>query len=282
MVTWLASQGAVQYAVTARGNNSSVGCQTSDLTCSLDNLACGHQYTVQVMALDDNCSSVPSEAVLFDTGTKRKTNTSWFGWLFYLTASLLNVLSSLSAPCPPQNVSAAVNCSSNDLIVSWDASRGAEHVSVYVISDSGPTTQSCSAAGASCTISGLTCGEVLSVDVTSVRGSCLSQPSQTLNVHSGKKQNKMKSPCREIISPVLCYKTLCFFSPVPASRNLRLPGLRDQLCLDILGRCRRRRQLLSGSCEWAGLHGQLLHVLQQHLRGGGPGVWRAVQFHRHR
>lgn len=70
MVSWLASRGAVQYAVTARGNNSSVGCQTSDLTCRLDNLACGHQYTVQVMAMDDNCSSVPSEAILFNTGTK--------------------------------------------------------------------------------------------------------------------------------------------------------------------------------------------------------------------
>lgn len=110
------------------------------------------------------------------------------------------MLSSLAAPCPPQNISAVVNCSSNDMMISWDAFRGGDNVLVSVSADSGSITQSCSSA-ALCTISNLTCGEMLSIQVTSVRGSCLSQPSQTLSVRSGTKFCKTNHHVEESVHP---------------------------------------------------------------------------------
>lgn len=68
VVSWSASRGAVQYSVTARGSHSNDSCQTSGLNCSLNSLTCGSQYTVEVVAISDNCSSIPSQAVLFKSG----------------------------------------------------------------------------------------------------------------------------------------------------------------------------------------------------------------------
>lgn len=72
LVSWSASLGAVQYAVTAPSNHNNVSCQTSDLTCNLDSLTCGSSYTVQVVAMDDNCSSIPSQALIFNTGNHHR------------------------------------------------------------------------------------------------------------------------------------------------------------------------------------------------------------------
>lgn len=68
LVSWAASLGAVQYAVTAHSNHSNATCQTSDLTCHLGSLACGNLYTLQVVAMDENCSSIPSQPLIFSTG----------------------------------------------------------------------------------------------------------------------------------------------------------------------------------------------------------------------
>lgn len=68
LVSWAASLGAVQYAVTAHSNHSNATCQTSDLTCHLGSLACGNLYSLQVVAMDETCSSIPSQALIFSTG----------------------------------------------------------------------------------------------------------------------------------------------------------------------------------------------------------------------
>lgn len=74
LVSWSASRGAVQYSVTARSSHSNTSCQTSDLSCRLKNLTCGSSYTVQVAAMDDNCSSIPSQVVAFNSGETYTTN----------------------------------------------------------------------------------------------------------------------------------------------------------------------------------------------------------------
>ena len=74
LVSWSASRGALQYSVTARGSHSNVSCQTSDLSCSLGNLTCGSSYTVQVAAMDGSCSSVPSQAVVLNSGETNNNN----------------------------------------------------------------------------------------------------------------------------------------------------------------------------------------------------------------
>lgn len=68
LMSWSASRGAAQYLVTAHGSHSNDSCQTSDLSCSLDNLTCGNRYTVQVVAMDDICSTIPSQALILDSG----------------------------------------------------------------------------------------------------------------------------------------------------------------------------------------------------------------------
>ncbi|XP_071348392.1 LOW QUALITY PROTEIN: pneumococcal serine-rich repeat protein-like [Trachinotus anak] len=155
VVSWSASRGALQYSVTARSSHSNVSCHTSDLNCSLDNLTCGSRYSVQVVAIDDSCSSVPTQA-----------------WI-------LN-----SAPCPPQNMSAQFSCSSNDLTISWDAVREADHFLVSVIAENGGIIESCNTTNTACSISNVTCGKTFSAQVVSVRGDCRSQHSQTHSITS--------------------------------------------------------------------------------------------------
>uniref|UniRef100_A0A8D3EA47 Fibronectin type-III domain-containing protein n=2 Tax=Scophthalmus maximus TaxID=52904 RepID=A0A8D3EA47_SCOMX len=153
LVSWSASRGAVQYSVTARSSHSNTSCQTSDLSCRLKNLTCGSSYTVQVAAMDDNCSSIPSQVVAFNSG-----------------------------PCPPQNVSAQFNCSSNDMTISWDAIREADHFLVSVVG--GGVSESCNTTSTACSLSNVTCGKTLNVHVTSVRGDCRSRHSQSHSILS--------------------------------------------------------------------------------------------------
>ncbi|CAJ1072098.1 unnamed protein product%2C partial [Xyrichtys novacula] len=157
-VSWSPSRGAVQYYVTAHSSHGNISRQTSDHSYSLNNLACGSQYTVQVVAMDDNCSSVPSQAVLFN-----------------------------SAPCPPENVSAEVCCWSNNMNISWDAMRDADHYLVSVIGGNGDR-ESCNTTDTVCSISNVTCGNTFSVQVSSIRGQCRSRHSQTHNI--------MSAPCQ--------------------------------------------------------------------------------------
>ena len=70
LVSWSASRGAVRYSVTAHSSHGNVSCRASDPSCRLDNLLCGNRYTVQVVAMDDNCSSIQSEALTFDSGRR--------------------------------------------------------------------------------------------------------------------------------------------------------------------------------------------------------------------
>lgn len=75
VVSWAASQGAVKYSVMAHSahvNNDS--CQTSGLSCNLNNLTCGSLYTVQVVAMGDSCSSVPSWPLKFNSSKKNNTS----------------------------------------------------------------------------------------------------------------------------------------------------------------------------------------------------------------
>ncbi|XP_065810044.1 receptor-type tyrosine-protein phosphatase beta-like [Labrus bergylta] len=159
VMSWSASRGAVKYSVTAIGRHNNVSCLSSDLSCSLGNLTCGSRYTAQVAAMDDNCSSIPSQAVMFN-----------------------------SAPCPPENVSAEVSCWSNSMNISWNAMREADHYLVSVIADSGGNHESCNTTDTACSISNVTCGNAFSVQVSSIRGSCRSQHSHTHNI--------MSAPCQ--------------------------------------------------------------------------------------
>lgn len=69
-VSWSPSRGALRYSVLANSSHSDDSCTASDLSC----LACGANYTVQVVAKDDRCSSLPSLPVHFESGKKRSAS----------------------------------------------------------------------------------------------------------------------------------------------------------------------------------------------------------------
>ncbi|XP_029309572.1 fibronectin type III domain-containing protein 7-like isoform X2 [Cottoperca gobio] len=102
----------------------------------------------------DNCSSIPSQVLIFN-----------------------------SAPCPPQNVSAEVNCLSNDLTISWDAIKEADHFLVSVIAENGGKSEYCNTTNTVCSCN-VTCGNTFMVQVTSVRGACSSPHNQNHSILS--------------------------------------------------------------------------------------------------
>ena len=88
VVSWSASQGAVQYTVSAWSSRGNATCRSSDLHCTL-NVTCGSNYTVAVTAINGNCSSPPSQPWALSSGKtwRIRTNnncnvllhlTSWF------------------------------------------------------------------------------------------------------------------------------------------------------------------------------------------------------------
>ncbi|XP_036072425.1 uncharacterized protein LOC112147737 [Oryzias melastigma] len=159
LVSWSASRGAVQYSVNGISSHGNASCQSSGLGCRLS-LVCGSLYTVQVVAMDDNCSSIPSTPVEFSSG-----------------------------PCPPSNVSAQMTCQSSNMTVYWDAIRDADHFLVSLTSVNG-TIQLCNTTTTTCFISNATCGETFTIQVTSVRGNCLSRPYQTSSIQTAPCQPK--------------------------------------------------------------------------------------------
>ncbi|XP_054602382.2 serine-rich adhesin for platelets [Nothobranchius furzeri] len=145
-VNWSPSRGAIEYSVIS---NSS--CQVSDPGC----LVCGSSYSVQVVSKDDKCSSIPSQPVVF-----------------------------YSSPCPPQNLSAQLSCSSNDLTISWDAVRDSDRFLVSLTSEVGGARDVCNTTHTTCSSGSIACGSVFTVQVASVRGGCLSELIQTQSIQS--------------------------------------------------------------------------------------------------
>uniref|UniRef100_A0A4W6E8U3 Fibronectin type-III domain-containing protein n=1 Tax=Lates calcarifer TaxID=8187 RepID=A0A4W6E8U3_LATCA len=154
MVTWQASNGSNYYAVTMQTDTGISQMSMSDSNqSSFPGLMCGYNFSVSI-------------------------------YTSVLTFSIC-LLSHYSAPCPPQNVSAQLSCSSNDLMISWDAIRDADHFLVSVMAENGGISESCNTTDTACSISSVSCGKTFTIHVTSVRGDCRSQPSQTHSILSG-------------------------------------------------------------------------------------------------
>lgn len=71
-VSWNASMGALYYTAFAWSSTFNfISCSsTGPVThCSLSDLICGDDYTIQVIAVGDECSSLPSQTEHFQSGT---------------------------------------------------------------------------------------------------------------------------------------------------------------------------------------------------------------------
>lgn len=68
-VSWEPSKGAMWYTTVAQGNGGYASvCVSNESTCLLDDLMCGHNYSITVSASDKTCSSAESSAVEINTG----------------------------------------------------------------------------------------------------------------------------------------------------------------------------------------------------------------------
>ncbi|KAJ8357216.1 hypothetical protein SKAU_G00200100 [Synaphobranchus kaupii] len=155
-VTWEMGSGATSYTVegeAADGHRAS--CNTSATYCDLVGLRCGQTYNVSVISQDDSCDSAASA----------------------------DMSSVQTAPCPPQNVEARVSCDSGTLVVTWQPSADADSFHVVADREDGADL-SCDTSSTQCSILNLPCGHNYSVNVTAVRGACISDPSQTVRVSS--------------------------------------------------------------------------------------------------
>lgn len=69
MVSWEPSQGALSYTAVAQGRaGSAPSCNSNATTCLLNDLRCGSNYSITVLASDDFCSSAATPAVQTATG----------------------------------------------------------------------------------------------------------------------------------------------------------------------------------------------------------------------
>ncbi|KAK1165326.1 hypothetical protein AOXY_G13825 [Acipenser oxyrinchus oxyrinchus] len=142
-VSWEDSQGAVSYTATAQGSGGySSSCNTTDTTCELSDLLCGHGYSLTVTAADDTCTSIESSSRSFNT-----------------------------VPCVPQHVSAQLECANNSASVSWEPSEGADYYGVMAIGVDGHIAL-CNSSLTSCELEDLHCGQMYNFTVTVLDGEC--------------------------------------------------------------------------------------------------------------
>ncbi|XP_074987684.1 fibronectin type III domain-containing protein 7 isoform X8 [Caretta caretta] len=66
-VSWIPTEGTLNYSVTASSGTSKLNCSTSSTSCTLSSLQCGSEYSVYVIANNGAGSSKPTDAVSLKT-----------------------------------------------------------------------------------------------------------------------------------------------------------------------------------------------------------------------
>ncbi|XP_059839508.1 fibronectin type III domain-containing protein 7-like [Hypanus sabinus] len=152
-VWWEESEGAVYYTAMAEGvEGEDYSCNTTGTNCEIVGLPCGQMFNITVLAMDENCTSLPSPAFEIQT-----------------------------VPCIPQNAVAHINCENNTVSVFWDASNGSESYHVTAQGTNGHWA-SCNTTGTECEVSDVYCGLYYYVTVQAVRMGCNSSQSSALAV----------------------------------------------------------------------------------------------------
>ncbi|KAJ8011603.1 hypothetical protein DPEC_G00059970 [Dallia pectoralis] len=167
LVSWSASLGALSYSVTAHSNSGNPTCSSSDLSCTLANLTCGTDYTVQVVAGNNQCSSTASLAVLFQSDINLPMNQS-DGQCDSPPSVSWDIS---SVPCPPQNIVTHLDCSADSANIQWDLALGAESYVVQAMDTDGRMT-GCDTSGLNCTVQGLMCSSVYNITVVTINQYC--------------------------------------------------------------------------------------------------------------
>ncbi|XP_064003177.1 fibronectin type III domain-containing protein 7 [Pogoniulus pusillus] len=107
IVSWMPTEGALTYSVTASSGLLELTCNTSSASCVMPSLQCGSEYYVSVTAYNDAGSSKPADTVSLKT-----------------------------IPCAPVNVSIEED-EAGHLLVSWSNVNLSHYYVVFVKSDDG-------------------------------------------------------------------------------------------------------------------------------------------------
>ncbi|XP_047442067.1 uncharacterized protein LOC125008801 [Mugil cephalus] len=169
VVSWSASDGALSYKVTAQSTQGDISaCEAEDPMCTLTSLTCGRSYSVQVVAQDDICSSLPSPAIKFD-----------------------------SAPCTPDIGSVVLDCFTNSALLDWAFAEGALHYTATAQSSSGHVS-TCHSNVTNCELKNLLCGQTYNVITVASNYECDSPPSASLQLES------VPCPPTDVVSVLDC------------------------------------------------------------------------------
>ncbi|XP_029474400.1 uncharacterized protein LOC115100214 [Rhinatrema bivittatum] len=145
---WEPSPGAQLYhAVLMQSDGNTSTCSTANTTCSVSSLVCGQAYSISVTATNENCTSIASSFYEIQT-----------------------------APCPPQQVSAQLDCSSNTAVVSWELSNGTQLYTVRAETTDGQVSW-CNSTKTNCNLVDLSCGQNYTITVQGSNHECDSLPS---------------------------------------------------------------------------------------------------------
>ncbi|XP_034066039.1 uncharacterized protein LOC117542456 [Gymnodraco acuticeps] len=156
VVSWTASAGAKYYTATVtQEDGQSISCWSDGEQCGMPNVQCGQNYTVMVVASNEECNSDPSEADTLQ-----------------------------SVPCVPTDVEVTIDCSKNQALVGWSASEGALSYKATAESVQGALSSSCISTNLTCTLTNLICGHTYSVQVVAEEDICSSLPSPDIDFES--------------------------------------------------------------------------------------------------
>lgn len=90
----------------------------------------------------------------------------------------------ISAACPPNNVTASLNCTANEALISWLGQPTLNSYTATIV-DENLGLLSCSSTTTSCSIPNLTCGKLYTVTVCYHDGICPCLPSKAIYFDSG-------------------------------------------------------------------------------------------------
>ncbi|KAI3375007.1 hypothetical protein L3Q82_021535, partial [Scortum barcoo] len=141
--SWQPTNNTLYYVAMATDNTGKVTeCRTQDNTCFFTNTDCGQFYKYNVYAISSECHSEVSQPEFVRT-----------------------------SPCLPTNVKTGAECHSDMLITTWESAAGALSYTVEAQGNTGET-YNCTSSSNSCAVTGVPCGEHLSVWIVASNDNC--------------------------------------------------------------------------------------------------------------
>lgn len=203
---WTNPMGNLGFLAQVAGAGYQDSCQTTNTSCAFQGLPCGLALNLTVLAQGAECNSSTSVSESLETGNQASQSYFFvifiqyivefesFKWcltlltepalIHYVLIGHIFPPFSSSVPCAPENVSAALLCSSRSALVSWAGSHGAVRYSVTLTAQDGHTLR-CQSNSTSCQVADIRCGETYSITVTPRSETCSGHQSAVYQFRAG-------------------------------------------------------------------------------------------------